>query len=253
MGKRITMRAVWLGLLLCTMSPVWAGRLEKAFKALEVHDYFKARELFRKEVRKHPAAGWYGLSVISGRADNPFYHLDSAYQFIVRADLAFTAAPDKERILIGGLGVSHSSITAQREHVLERAWELVRGQNTVIAYQGYLDTYPSGPRAAEARAAMHHLAFQEARTTNTAAAYAAFVERYPSSREVYEARTRMNDALYGEATSAKDIASYRAFIANHPDNPNVRKAEDAIYRLSTPGRTIAQYKAFIRNEPDNHR
>lgn len=247
------MRVALVPLMLLTMTSVRAGRLEKAFKALEVHDYFKARELFRKEVKKHPAAAWYGLSVISGRADNPFYELDSAYQFIVRSDLAFTAAPDKERMRIGALGVSHTSIIAQRDHVYERAWEIARGQNTVIAYQRYLDRYPSGPRAEEVRAAMHHLAFQEARTANTASAYASFVERYPSSREVYEARTRLNDALYAEATAAQDIASYKAFIAAYPDNPNVRKAEDAIYRLSTPGRTIAQYKAFIAAHPDNHR
>src|SRR5690606_35360037 len=180
------------------------------------------REVGRKEVKKPPAAAWYGLSVISGRADNPFYELDSAYQFIVRSDLAFTAAPDKERMRIGALGVSHTSIIAQRDHVYERAWEIARGQNTVIAYQRYLDRYPSGPRAEEVRAAMHHLAFPEARTANTASAYVSFVERYPSSREVYEARTRLNDALYAEATASQDIASFKAFIAAHPDHPNVR-------------------------------
>lgn len=235
------------------MPTVRAGKLEKAFQALEVHDYFKARALFRKEVKKHPAAAWYGLSVIHGRANNPFYDLDSAYQFIVSADMAFTAAPDKERVYIGGLGVSHTSIMAQRAHVYERAWEVARGQNTVAAYQGYLDRYPSGQRAEEARAVMHHLAFQEARQQNTAEAYRAFVERFRDSRQVYEARTRMLDAIYEEQTSARNVASYRAFIAAYPDNPNVRKAEDEIYRLSTPGRTIAEYRAFIKAEPLNHR
>jgi hypothetical protein len=249
----MTMRVALLPLLLLAATTVHAGKLEKAFKALEVHDYFKARELFRKEVKKHPAAAWYGLSVISGRANNPFFNLDSAYQFVLKADLAFTAAPDKERVYIGALGVSHTSITAQRDHVFERAWEVARGQNTVQAYQAYLDRYPSGPRAEEARSVMHHLAFQEARQVNSAAAYRAFVEKFPEAREVYEARTRLQGAVFEEATASKDLASYKAFITAHPENPNVRKAEDEIYRLSTPGRTIAEYKAFIKAEPDNHR
>lgn len=232
---------------------VRAGRLEKAFKALEVHDYFKARELFRKEAGKHPSACWYGLSVISGRANNPFYDLDSAYQYILRADLAFTEAPDRERVRIGALGVSHTSILAQREHVLERAWEMVRGQNTVIAYRSYLQRYPSGPRAMEARNIMHHLAFSAARERNTAASYREFIEAYPEAREAFEARSRLQDAVYEEATVRRDMASYRAFIVDHPENPNVRKAEDEVYRLSTPGRTIAEYHAFIKAEPANHR
>ncbi|HRD52510.1 MAG TPA: hypothetical protein PKY96_07670, partial [Flavobacteriales bacterium] len=48
-------------------------RLQKAFAALEMHDYFLARKLFRQEAKRHPAAAWYGLSVISGRANNPFH------------------------------------------------------------------------------------------------------------------------------------------------------------------------------------
>lgn len=246
-------RKALVALFLLVFISARAGKLEKAFKALEVHDYFKARELFRKEVKKHPAAAWYGLSVISGRANNPFFDLDSAYQYILKADLAFTASPDKERITIGTLGVSHTSIAAQREHVFERAWELARGQNTVLAYKAYLDRYPSGPRANEARAVLHHLAFTEARERGTAQAYQDFIEAYPGAREVYEARTRLQDAIYQEATQAKDISSFKAFIATHPENSNVRKAEDEIYRLSTPGRTIAEYRGFIAQHPTNHR
>lgn len=242
-----------VALLLLVFSPAYAGRLQKAFSALEVHDYFKARTLFRKEVKKHPAAAWYGLSVISGRANNPFYDLDSAYQFILKADLAFTTSPDKERVTIGALGVSHTSIVAQREQVFERAWEAARGQNTVVAYKNYLDRYPSGPRAQEARTVLHHLAFMQAREDGSAKAYGAFIDAYPAAREVYEARSRMQDAVFIEATGAKDVATYAAFIAAHPENPNVRRAEDEIYRLSTPGRTVAEYRDFITRNPTNHR
>ncbi|MBL7952920.1 MAG: WG repeat-containing protein [Flavobacteriales bacterium] len=250
-------RSFFRGCLLATMFlvqvPLLAGKLQKAFKALEVHDYFKARELFRKEVRKHPAAAWYGLSVISGRANNPFFDLDSAYQFILKADLAFTGTPDKERVTVGALGVSHTSIQTQRDHIYDQAWNVARGQNTVAAYHAYLDRYPAGSRAEEARTIMYHLAFQEARSSNTAQSYERFIDRFPQAREVYEARTRLQDAVFEEATPRKDIVSFSAFIAAHPENPNVRVAEDAIFRLSTPSRTIAEYRAFITTFPDNHR
>lgn len=246
-------RAALVSTLVLVNVPVHAGKLQKAFKALEQHDYFKARELFRKEAKKHPAAAWYGLSVISGRANNPFFSLDSAYQFIVKADLAFTGTPDKERVIIGALGVSHTSIQAQRDHIYDQAWNVARGQNTVASYQAYLDRYPSGTRAEEARTVLHHLAFQEARDANTAQAYQRFIDGFPQAREVYEARTRLQDAVFEEATPSKDIQAYRAFIAAYPENPNVRVAEDAIFRLSTPQRTIEEYERFIASNPDNHR
>src|SRR5262245_39608695 len=84
---------------------VHAGKLEKAFAALEVKNYFLAKELFHKQVKGHPAAAWYGLSVITGRTDNPFYQLDSSYAYVQRADAAFTAAKDKEREYIAKSGV----------------------------------------------------------------------------------------------------------------------------------------------------
>ena len=91
-----------------------AGRLDKAFEALRTHDYFKARSLFQGQVKQHPAAAWYGLSVIAGRNDNPFYQLDSAYAFLMRADLAFDRADDRERRSIGRVGVDQVALNDQR-------------------------------------------------------------------------------------------------------------------------------------------
>ena len=80
--RRMSVRsAALVGAMVCTMAGI-AGPLDKAFEALRIFDYFKARELFTKQVPKHPAGAWYGLSVITGRADNPFYQLDSALTYV---------------------------------------------------------------------------------------------------------------------------------------------------------------------------
>ena len=242
-----------VALFLFIASPSFAGALQKAFAAMEVHNYFLARELFQKQVKKHPAAAWYGLSVISGRNDNPFFGSDSAYAFIMRADAAFTVAPDKERIAIGKVGVDHAAIEAQKNHVYTLLWELAKAVNTVDVYDHYVNTYSLSPRVQEATLVRDHMAFQQVRETNTAAAYQGYVDRFPMAKEVYEARTRLQEALYREATAQEDIPSFRAFIAAHPESPYVRQAEDGIYRLSTPGRTVQEYRKFITDNPENHR
>lgn len=238
------------------MVPVFASaagpfksKLHKAFDALQVHDYFKARKLFLQQVKRHPAAAWYGLSSISGRANNPFYDEDSCQAYIMRADAAFSLAPDKERARIAKVGVDHAAIEAQRTHAARLGWERAKSAHTVAAYNRYLDTYTQSPFAEEARLVRDHLAFAQAREANTAQAYRDFLTRYPKAREVYEARSRLNEAVYRERTADGELASFQAFIREHPDNPWVQQAEEEAYRLSTPTRSVAEYAAFIRANP----
>lgn len=247
--------AIWRIALILAATPfapdLFAQSLKKAFAVLEVHDYFRARTILLKQAKRHPVPSWYGLSVIAGRANNPFYHPDSCQAFIIRADAAFTAAADKARANAAKVGVDHDAIEAQKRHSAQLGWELARDVNTVAAYDRYLDSYIGSPFADDARRVRDHLAFQAAREANTAAGYRDFLQRYPQAKEVYEARNRLNEAVYREATSARDIDSFRAFLRDHPDNPYAQQAEEEVYRLSTPSRTVAEYHAFIKANPRN--
>ena len=49
-------------------------KINSAFEALEVYNYFKAKKLFEKKVDNKIVAAPYGLSLIYGRNDNPFYN-----------------------------------------------------------------------------------------------------------------------------------------------------------------------------------
>ncbi|MBL8011781.1 MAG: hypothetical protein JNJ64_14345, partial [Flavobacteriales bacterium] len=107
-------RALVLMLGLGTAVVASAGKLEKAFEALKVYNYFLARQLFQGQVAKEPAAAWYGLSVIAGRADNPFHQPDSAYTYLVRAEAAFALSDERTRERIKPLGVDTEALAAQR-------------------------------------------------------------------------------------------------------------------------------------------
>ncbi|MDQ3100141.1 MAG: hypothetical protein M3R08_02030, partial [Bacteroidota bacterium] len=229
--------------------PAFAN-LKKAFRALEVHDYFQARELFLKNTKKDPEAAWYGMSLISGRANNPFYHLDSAYVFIMRSDAAFTLAEaSRRKKLASKFGVDHDAIEKQKAHVFEQAWEIALAANSIEAYDRYLNVYKDSPRSGEAISSRDQLAFQEVRLINTSEAYQKFISKYPHSREVYEARTRLQEAIYRESTTEGDINSYLTFLTKYPDNPYITNAQDEIYTLSTPGKSIEEYRKFIRTFP----
>jgi len=80
---------------------LYAGKIDKAFRALEVYDYFGAKELFERTLDDDIVAAPYGLSLIYSTNNNPFYNLDSAYNYIAMADTNFTKLDkkDKEDIL----------------------------------------------------------------------------------------------------------------------------------------------------------
>lgn len=232
---------------------LFKSKLQKGFDALAVYDYFQARTLFQDQTKRHPSAAWYGLSVITGRADNPFYQLDSSYTFIQKADAAFTAAPDKERLLVKRFGVEQDAITAQRDRVAELSWEQTTKVNTIDGYERYMGLFAYSARAAEAKLVRDHLAFQDAREANSSEAYTAFIGRYPDARQVHEARTRLQEAVFRENTVDGSVASYEQFIAEHPGSPYVKNAEDEIFRLSTPHGTADEFMAFIKRYPMNTR
>ena len=246
---RTTLRPLVFIAVLAVCAPAQAGRLKKAFAALQVHNYFLARELFLKEVGRQPAAANYGLSVITGRADNPFYQLDSSYAYIQRADAAFTLSSEKVRNAIRVFGVDAAAIQEQKDHIHTVAWDQVRAVNTVEAYTRYIERYPASPKVGDASLVRDHLAFQEAREQNTAEGYRRFLERYPGARETFEARNRFQEAVFREATPNGTIAELEAFIASDPESPYVRNAEEAIYKACTPHRSPGELSAFIRRYP----
>ena len=72
--------------------------LSKGYEALKILDYFKAKQIFEKHTKKHPAGSSYGLSIIYSSNNNPFYNLDSALTYIKKSDSTFiTLNQNKEK------------------------------------------------------------------------------------------------------------------------------------------------------------
>ncbi len=245
------MRIAIVLLLVLTATATFAGKLENAFAALEVHDYFKAKELFEKQTKRQPAAAWYGLSVITGRADNPFYRLDSSHAAILRSAAAYRLLDGRERDKLGKLGVDSAAIHAQMDHVASIAWKQVSDVDRQDVYQQFIDGYTGSDKVPLAIDRRNELAFMDARKSNTSAAYKQFLDRYPESKEAYGARSRFQEAIFREATPNGSIAEYEAFIKEYPASSYLRDAEDRLLELNTPGHSAGEYAAFIRRYPDN--
>jgi hypothetical protein len=228
-----------------------AGNLEKAFERLAVYDYFNAKELFIKSLKRDPAAAGYGLSKIYSTPDNPFYHLDSARVYFHLSDSLFPLLKLKQQQEYDALGVSLESIRQLKDSICTKALLAAESSASLGQLDHYLNHFPFCGSRDQATALRNSIAFQEARSVNTAAAYSEFLDKYPSSEEAKDALNRYHERVFEEQTESHQLGAYERFLEAYPESPYRMQAERMIYELSTSQGIMAEYKAFIKRYPDN--
>lgn len=246
------MKKTPLLLLFCfSFTLVFAGKLEKAFEALNEYNYFKAKELFEQLLEKENVAAPYGLSIIYERNDNPFHSIDSAYKYICLSDSNFLKLELKEKGKLLELQVDSISIEMLKDSIDKKAFTAIKDMQVASSFQNYLDTYLDSDYRKDARNSRNRLLFDKAKEENTAKAYRFFYETYPESKEAFEAQNRFEERLYAEETVGGKVEDYQRFIYKNCGSPFLRTAQDSIFSIMTRDRTIASYYQFIKENPSN--
>lgn len=230
---------------------VFKGRLDKAFEALTIYNYFEAKHQFERSLKKHPSAAHYGLSVIYSRNDNPFYQLDSARVYIVKAFGYYGDHDDKQLQKIAEYGVTDSTLKAQAHYIDSCAFVRAVQRNSVGAFNHFINFFGNDSLAREAAEFRNALAFEQIKIANTHDAYQAFIRTYPEARQVPEARALYEETFYKSKTENGSLASFLAFAESYPNSPYSRTAQDEVYRLSTPNESVSELHRFVKSFPDN--
>ena len=253
MKHKIRLLPVFVVVLICVafVSAPLSGKLKKGFAALEIYNYFEAKKQFYKALKKDSVAASYGLSVIYGRDDNPFYQIDSAFKFIKIAANKFPILESKTKADYAELGVDSTSIYQQLSYVDSLFFIGALVENRVEIWQSFIDRHESPPFYQMAIEKRNSLAFQLTSDTNTSSAYRNFVERYPDAEEIYEAGKRYNRLLYEEQTEGGRVRDYQRFLEKNPESPYVSDAQFRIYEKATNPGTLEVYKQFIAENPNN--
>ncbi|MEM9051896.1 MAG: WG repeat-containing protein [Bacteroidota bacterium] len=227
------------------------GRLEKAFEALSIYDYFKAKDLLYKSLKSDSAAAAYGLSVIYSRNDNPFTQLDSAHKYINMAESRWSAVEEKNKIEYELLGVDSLSISAQATKVDSLFYSEVFQNPTLDLWIAFIENHDDHYYRQQAIDNRNKLLFNEAKSINTAAAYLKFAEKYPDAKEQGQAKKLYETRIFEEITADGSVSSYQSFLLAHPKSPYRPQAEQLIYSLSTASGTVEDYDSFIKQNPSN--
>ena len=111
-------------------------------------------------------------------------------------------------------------------------WEEAQQEGTITAYEEYVERYPDGPNADQARNRIETLraeqAWAEAQQRDTMPAYQEFLEAYPDAASADEARDRMQtlerQAAWRDLARSDDIDALQTFANEHADSPEAERA-----------------------------
>lgn len=228
-----------------------SGKLRKGFEALEIYNYFDAKDYFYKALKKDSVPASYGLSIIYGRDDNPFYAPDSALKFIRIAEKRYPMLDEKDRQDYLEIGVDSAAILKQVHRVDSLFYLRADEMDSLEVWNNFITNHKSPPFLTNAIEQRNRLAFEKAKAQNTAAAYRDFMELYPDAFEYGKAKEAYDARLFMEQTAGDEIKEYRVFIQNHPNSPFRSRAEERIFEKYTTKQNPSAYLKFIRENPNN--
>lgn len=229
-----------------------ANKLKKAFEALEVHNYFKAKQLFEKRLDKQPVAAGYGLSIIYGRKNNPFYNLDSAYRYINLADTTFTKLNEKEKEKLISYAVNDSSLQNWKDSIALKKYNFTLKNESVQTLEKFIIDYPVGNYTQEIINRRDSVYFFEAVSKNDTNSYKQFIRNYPSSVYSNEAVRLLDKSRFHSVVRLNSILAYHQFATRFPRSKYVKMAQDSVYIKSTAVKSVATFKKFIDSYPSNY-
>jgi hypothetical protein len=230
-----------------------ASKIEKAYEALRIYDYFKAKKYFERSLKKHPAAASYGLATIYYRSDNPFHNLDSSYRYIVLADSTYQLLDEERKTYYVSItsSLDYVNIILLKTKISSEFFKQVAVQNMLEAYDKFLYDHPWANEFYTATHRRDSIAFSKMLQLNQSKAVEEFMRTYPYSEYFNRAKVLFEDLQYAELTKNGSIASYLEFISKNPKSIHVQDAEDQVFQIVTRSNTIEAFSSFVRSYPKN--
>lgn len=228
------------------------GKLRKGFEALEVYNYFKAKDLFYQSLKRDSVPAAYGLSLIYGRDDNPFFQLDSAFKFITIANRIYPRLDSDDKRDYLEIGVDSIAISHQLHKIDSLFYGLALNKNSVDGWHDFIAAHHSEPFHENAVSSRNQLAFDLAQSENLSEAYAEFITKYPDAIQAPEAQKIYENLFYKEQTVGDRIKDYQKFMLSNPESPYVSDAENRVYEIATKSGKVSSYLQFIKDFPNNN-
>ncbi len=230
-----------------------AAKIEDAYEALGVYDYFKAKKLFYTELNKnHKAAAAFGLAIIYNRHDNPFFNTDSASKYITLSGNYFKTSRRKEAY--SGFQIDSLGILAKADSIAQRSLLKASKTNTAKGYEQFLmvNSYAGFQQKFEALYLRDELSYKTNLTYNVSDSTKATMLRFPESYFYKEYLTLYDKQVFEEQTPLKNSEQYNAFINKFPKNKFVGEAQDELFEIYRKNNDLQGLDFYVTNYKNSH-
>jgi hypothetical protein len=229
----------------------WSLRVEEAYKALGMYDYFKAKALFYQDQKKKSnAAASYGLALIYSRTDNPFSNADSAAKYVSLSYNAFQSLRRPQSF--PGFKIDTVSIKNLCDSIAYKAYQKVRKNADVIAIDRFLRLHYLASKTLLKKAIelRDEMEFDLVIKKNSSDSTLRFIITHPQSAVLQEALLLRDRQLFDEQTVNGTSEDYVNFIAGNPGNAMINGALEKLYNIYRERSDMEGLKTFVRDYPN---
>ena len=181
-------KVVRIGLILFFSVNVFAGKIDKAYAALKIYDYFKAKTLFQEMLNNEPVSARYGLTIIYYRKDNPFHNLDTAYAYINKVEIDFEELRNKDKKDLLEFYIDEEHILELKSNIISSFWKNIEKTNSVRLINSFIEKFPDFYDIEKIKEIRTDLAYNKAEKQNTFQSYGSFFNTYPGDYRSEEAK-----------------------------------------------------------------
>lgn len=123
----------------------------------------------------------------------------------------------------------------------ELRWFRVSHDESVADEQAYLDAWPNGRHAGEARARIQRHAWSVAFGLDSIEGFQAYLDAVPEGEHVAEAREKIEALKWEAAVAANGLEHFEGFLRDYPDSQHATRARAQIEALTRIQATAQQF------------
>lgn len=237
-------------LLFSIQKGIASGKLPKAFEALRIYDYFKAKELFYQQLKGNDPGARYGLALIYYRNDNPFHQLDSALKYCTQGFNLLNAASSQT---FSGFIVDRRSFSELCDSIATRIYSKIEDTPDILLLEKFLlSAYLANPSILEdAFNLRDELEYEKIIRCNKSDSTRSFILTHPQSKLLKDACFQYDRQLFEEQTSGSSIEEYFTFLKRNPDNNMINSSYEKLFELCRKNSDVKNLRRFIDEFPNS--
>jgi len=126
-------------------------------------------------------------------------------------------------------------------------WEKAQTENTLQAYDEYLNKFPDGEFVTDAKTTIAKILVEDAKTGNPIESFDAYVQRFPEGKN----RSVFEPIIYKYVIKQDSIEFFEEYVKRFPDGKYLADFESTVYNSINNGKSTLSFSDFVRSFPES--